>query len=323
MSQHLIRMLRWIRRGILAIIALLLLLIGAGFTYETIMEIGDAERYPYFGQLVEVDGYTMHIHCKGIGSPTVILESGAGGFSISNQPMQQWLREETRVCVYDRAGMGWSDPRPKPRTAWQIAHELHALLQAANVESPYVLVGPSNGGLYVRAFAVEYADETAGLALLDPTFENTLAETKGLPNSVYLFMARIGVFRLTANSEELAVMAAHRAKSINWETYAAEWETLQSAEQIELMKRRVGKAGTLGNIPLGVISANQLGIPVQDMPPQARAAFEEEENAMRSLSTNVRYLTVISDHGLSNQQVLVQQMLRDVINAARTGTRLD
>jgi hypothetical protein len=114
-GRHILRLigrgLKWFGIGLVALVAL-------GFIFETIMQAGDAQRYPAPGQLVEVDGYTMHIDCEGSGSPTVILESGAGAFSVQSIARQERLSDEARVCVYDRAGMGWSDARPEPRTAW-------------------------------------------------------------------------------------------------------------------------------------------------------------------------------------------------------------
>jgi pimeloyl-ACP methyl ester carboxylesterase len=235
------RGLKWFGIGLVALVAL-------GFIFETIMQAGDAQRYPAPGQRVAVEGYTMHIDCAGSGSPTVILESGAGAFSVQSMARQERLSDVTRVCVYDRAGMGWSDARPEPRTAWQIVHELHGLLANANVAPPYVMVGPSNGGLYVRAYAVEYPDDVAGLVLLDPTFEGDLAESRGLSSGMFIFMGRIGFFRVFSQSscpactpERAAIVAARRGYPGYWDTYDAEWAMLRSPDQISVLTQRLGR----------------------------------------------------------------------------------
>ena len=103
-------------------------------------------REPPPGKLVDIGGYQLHINCTGKGSPTVILEAGLGGDSRSWHEVQPEIAEFAQVCSYDRAGLGWSDPGPKPRTSQQIVKELHRLLAKADIQSPYVLVGHSFGG---------------------------------------------------------------------------------------------------------------------------------------------------------------------------------
>lgn len=105
------------------------------------------------GKLYTVDNYRMHLNCMGQGSPTIVLESGLGEDSLIWGKVQPVLSNTTRVCSYDRAGMGWSAPHPGPRDADEIADQLHALLQAAAIDGPIVLMGHSIGGLYVRDYA--------------------------------------------------------------------------------------------------------------------------------------------------------------------------
>jgi pimeloyl-ACP methyl ester carboxylesterase len=319
----------YIRRGLLVIFLLPFVLIAVGFVYETIMQAGDAQRYPPPGQLVDVNGYAMHIHCVGEGSPTAILESGSGGFSVQHAALQNQLRENTRVCAYDRAGMGWSESRPETRTAFQVAYELHTLLENASIEPPYVLVGPSLGGLFVRAFAAEYPDEAAGLVLLDPTHEGDLADSQGIPAGMYIFFGRIGTFRLfsaamcpACSPEGAAAMGASRGRATPWETSQAEWQALQAPDEIETMSERLGEPGTLGDSLLVVIAANQSGVPLDEAEAAYRIGLEEEQDAMSLLSTNYRYTIVMSDHGLSDQADLVQESILDVIESARTGASL-
>lgn len=139
------------------------------FGYPWVAAIGDRRRFAPPGRLVRVNGHRLHVLIQGHGSPTVVLESGLPGTVLSWSLVQDRLAAHTRVVSYDRAGLGWSDPGPLPRTASQIVEELRGLLRAAAVAPPYLLVGHSYGGLTVRLFAARYPDEVMGLMLLDPT----------------------------------------------------------------------------------------------------------------------------------------------------------
>jgi pimeloyl-ACP methyl ester carboxylesterase len=132
-------------------------------------------QYPPPGQMVDVGGYQMHIDCQGSGSPTVVLVPGAGDFSLTWSQVQPEVARTARVCAYDFGGFGWSELGPKPPTMENILAELHSLLTNAGVEGPYVLVGHSLGGMYVRAYAVRYPEEVVGMVLVDSTHEDQMA----------------------------------------------------------------------------------------------------------------------------------------------------
>jgi pimeloyl-ACP methyl ester carboxylesterase len=119
------------------------------------------------GRLVDVGGFRLHLNCAGSGRPTVVLDAALGGSSVSWALVQPEVARFTRVCSYDRAGFGWSDAGPMPRTAGQVAGELRALLERAGEAPPYILVGHSFGGLVVRIFASRYPDDVAGIVLVD------------------------------------------------------------------------------------------------------------------------------------------------------------
>ena len=161
------------------------------------------------GQRVDVGGYRLYIECIGSGSPTVIFEAGQGG-AAATAPLggatgiRQAIAAETRVCAYDRAGFGASEARPATvaPTGTQYAQELHALLAGASVPGPYVLVGPSYGGLVITAYASQFPSETAGLVFVDSDFCNQRC-TYGAPES--------GTFDLgsaTFGSRPVAVLLA-------------------------------------------------------------------------------------------------------------------
>lgn len=120
-------------------------------------------NYPAPGRLIEVSGRKLHVHCTGSGSPTVVLEGGGGAFAIDWALVQSRVAESTRVCSYDRAGLGWSERGPEYETVEQTVADLHNGLQAAGERGPYVLVGASIGGIYIRAYQRTYPGEVAGL----------------------------------------------------------------------------------------------------------------------------------------------------------------
>jgi pimeloyl-ACP methyl ester carboxylesterase len=159
----------------LTLTSLVLLLCLVGVLYQDIASASDLQRYPPPGILVDVDGHNMHIYCLGTGSPTVVLEAGLGASSMSWGPILEEIAAFTRVCAYDRAGLGWSDPLPTPIYRGQVAESLHTLLSKAGIPEPYLLVGHSLGGVYVRAFAERYPSQVAGLVLIDSSHENQLS----------------------------------------------------------------------------------------------------------------------------------------------------
>lgn len=131
-----------------------------------------ATDVPAPGLMVLVGEHRLHLYCSGQGEPTVVLDAGLGGTSLDWIRVQPELAKYTRVCTYDRAGYGWSEPGPRPRSSRRIAEELRTLLRTAAVPEPYVLVGHSFGGYNVRLFASNYPEETAGLVLVDAAHED-------------------------------------------------------------------------------------------------------------------------------------------------------
>ena len=124
------------------------------------------------GKLVDVGGRKMHLHCTGSQGrhPTVILEAGASSFWIDWSPVHPKIAKSDRVCSYDRARMGWSDVGPMD-TADSIVRDLRTLLSLANEKGPYIMVGASMGGIYVRVFQMRHPEEVVGMMLIDPTHE--------------------------------------------------------------------------------------------------------------------------------------------------------
>lgn len=138
-----------------------------------------AQKSSVPGRLVDIGGYRLHIYCVGEGVPTIIFDSGVGGFSLEWSRIQKALAPRTRVCSYDRAGYGWSDPGPLPRTSKRITRELHTLLLRAGVAGPYIIAGHSFGGYNAQLFARNYPNETAGLVLIDSSHPEQIERLPG------------------------------------------------------------------------------------------------------------------------------------------------
>ncbi len=143
-------------------------LIAMGFIYEIAGSSYDRRRYPPPGRLYDIGPCRLHLDRQGNGEPVVVLEAGIAGSSLGWATVQQKLARFTSVCSYDRAGLGWSDDCALPRSATQLAEELHTLLDRAGIVSPCILVGHSFGGLLVRVYCHSYPERVAGLVLLDP-----------------------------------------------------------------------------------------------------------------------------------------------------------
>lgn len=139
---------------------------------QALAETADRRRYAPPGRLVRLGGVQLHLWEMGADTPTVVLESGTGGFCLEWFRVMPEIATTARVVAIDRPGFGWSDADPGPADALVAARRLRALLITARLPGPYVLVGRALGGMVVRAFAGSYPEETAGLVLLDAVHED-------------------------------------------------------------------------------------------------------------------------------------------------------
>ena len=192
----------WLLNPVLAV----LVLFALGGAYETIGRATEP-RVAMRGELVDVGPYRLHLECTGTGAPTVILEPGGGASAATLGWIAPDVARHTTVCVYDRAGKGWSDAAQTAPDGAQTATDLHTLLERADVAGPYVLAGHSFGGLYVMRYAAQYPDEVAGMVLIDSTAPNATPvppTTEGSDSFLKHFSAlmsataRLGLGRLLA-----------------------------------------------------------------------------------------------------------------------------
>lgn len=219
----------------------------------------------------------MHIRCQGEGSPTIVLDAGQGGWSTDWAQIMPELSGNNRVCAYDRPGYGWSEPAQDARSPLQAADDLQALLEAADVAPPYVLVAFSHAGLGARIFAARQAEQMAGLVLIDPATEwdNELMGAEIVQqqrSAVGLFqgfglLARLGVLRLVG-TESMAGSAPFIAPEVAepeiyhafvagpqwWETSTKEFASRLDEENLA----QVSTFGAVGDMPLAVIAAETI-----------------------------------------------------------------
>jgi pimeloyl-ACP methyl ester carboxylesterase len=259
----------WIRRGLVWLIAGLLALAVIGAVYQSIATEIDQRTYPPPGELVNVGNHSLHIDCVGEGSPTVILEAASGGMSAHWARVQQRLAQTTRVCAYDRAGLGWSERGPEPRNARQISSELHILLEgAAGTQGPYVLVGHSYGGLYARMYAARYSEEVAGVVLIDsshpeqftrsPEGRAMYEQIKRL-GAVLPFLTRLGVIRLSNYFPAHPDLPQHqraRIEAFNSSTQHVV-ATVEEFRATPETTAQVRSTQSVGDKPLAVVSAGE------------------------------------------------------------------
>jgi pimeloyl-ACP methyl ester carboxylesterase len=325
------RGLKWLSIGILAILAL-------GFAYQTIATEMDKRGYPPPGQMVNVNGHMMHITCTGQGSPTIILEAGAFSFSTEWYWVQQQLATTNRVCSYDRAGNGWSEPVPGLRDGLNIVRELHSLLQAAKVPGPYVMVGHSLGGVTNPIYAAQYPDDVVGMVLVDSAVPiglvlpdtNTVERYIADNQSAYMLMSglvRFGAARFIISNEFRGYgypsEAATRLTAFKSTVQAVDtWDAEVRLAQAEL-GQQAKAAQDLGARPLIVLWAGHPEI----TKPEDRAKLKSiwEKVAVFSSNSATRIIDG-ADHGsiIGNEQYAAQvsAAVREVIASVRTGQPL-
>lgn len=173
------------------------------------------------GRLVSIGSHRLHLLCAGHGSPAVVFDAALGASSLSWSLVHPQIARITQACVYDRAGFGWSEGGPLPRTAGRIADELRSLLRQAGIPPPYLLVGHSFGGLVMRLFAARHPDDVAGLVLIEPAIPDEWVvlspEKRALVDrgtrlcGIGARAARLGVARVVAGLARFGALTPARA----------------------------------------------------------------------------------------------------------------
>lgn len=246
----------------------------AGAFYQVQKTKADLATFPPPGRMVAVNSVNLHLLCMGSGSPTLVLETGLGENSLSWQPVQSKLAQNRRVCSYDRPGLGWSDLIYAPIPIDDVAKNLHTLLSNAGISPPYVLVGHSRGGIYVRAFYRLFPTETGGIVLVDsaheqgPMHQYPYAARDYWKQAVQIAIAeplsRVGLIRLMGIADATRrpsplpaqVLAAKTAVQNRTDTARA------AVNEIAVMRQSLDASTppptSLGSLPLLVLTAGNL-----------------------------------------------------------------
>ncbi|MFZ1007764.1 MAG: alpha/beta hydrolase [Candidatus Sulfotelmatobacter sp.] len=277
------------------------------------------------GEVINVGGYKLHIDCTGQGSPTVILDSGLGDTYISWQKVQPQVAQFTRVCSYDRAGLGYSDSSPYPRTSKKIAEELHTLLHNTGVPPPYILVGHSFGGFDVRLYATLYRNEVAGMVLVDsshPEQRNRLPaavldlDASWMRQQEFLeFTMPFGIPRLLGFYSDPEVRAAecnfHSAR-----------EAVAELKSVSESAAQIAATGPFGDLPLAVLSSDP-DHPRPDLPEDlvkpTNDAWQQMQEELSYLSTKgTRVIAKGSGHYIQiDRPEVVIEAVHNILEQAR------
>jgi len=306
------------------------------------------------GRLVDLGGHRLHVYCSGKGSPAVVVESGLGDFSFDWVLVQARMSQFTRICTYDRAGYGFSDPGPKPRTFAQINLELHDALRSLREKGPFVLVGHSFGGPVVRNYAAVYPEEVAGMVLVD-----TVAEDQRIPMGDKARRVRdsapgkaIPVPRESMLDSDRPHLDSGEMKEgppkleppfdrlppreRQWQAWASAQPVLEDAENSErewspeymLMMHSTPQAGILGSLPLIVLTraeggyGSNLDVPSTELEQERR----ETQAQLAKLSTRGNQIIVPSGHNMDieapDQVASAIRQIVDEVRKRRTLSRM-
>jgi pimeloyl-ACP methyl ester carboxylesterase len=318
---------RWLLYPVIAMLALAS--IGGG--YQTLGEAADAKAYPMPGQLIDVGGHRLHLSCTGSGTPTVVLEPGGGEMSSNLGWIAPAVARDSRVCVYDRAGRGWSEPADTPQDGPQIATDLHRLLQRGHVPGPYVVAGHSFGGLYVLTFAARYPDEVAGMVLVDSTAPASAANpgapspghggsdaAMGRVSALVSTTARLGLGRLYAQSASGSLPPRSRDEvRASDATPSTLGSTIDEYVQATASSEQAAALGDLADKPLIVLTAGG----------GHDAAWSAAQHRMARLSTNSVHRVIAGathEDLIGNEQdaAATTRVILEVVASVRSPGRL-
>lgn len=192
------------RRASITVATILLFLVLAGVTYQSVSNALERRRFQHPGRLVDVGGHQLHLYCTGEGRPTVVLEAPAGGMSMHWAWVQNDLKGVVRVCSYDRSGLGWSEAPDSRYDATRVPDELHALLQQAGERGPFIIAGQELGAAFARLFAARYPREVVALVAVDDLSEQSVSTAPVRMAKMWPWLARIGLLRASRSLSKRA-----------------------------------------------------------------------------------------------------------------------
>lgn len=329
----------WLKRIMTGFLIFIIALIATIFTGGALVRAQVKANYPPPGQLVDVGGYKLHIHCEGEGSPTVVVLAGSGVPSTYYWLIQSEAAKMTRVCVYDRAGYAWSEEGSGDLSPMGQVEDLEILLANAGIEAPYILAGHSYGGYVARLFAQAHPEAVTGLVMIDSAHED---QWTNYPQSIQDMAKQMysgpnkpfNVFLMGFLRSLQTVLPVSDPMVEYFPSDVA--ETLAAVRKLhpliiytvkaEVSDMALGKSPRvlhLGDIPMIVITH---GVPIELMgqSDEANAGFErvnlEMQTRLLSLSTNVRQ--VFADES-NHDELPVKQadLVVEAINDLLSGSR--
>lgn len=325
---------RTLRIAIYLLFSLTAILACWGAVYQWAALRRDRRLNPPPGRSVDVGGYRLHIYCIGQGSPTVVLEAGLGDTWLAWYKVQPLISQFTRVCSYDRAGMGWSDHSPYRRTAKVMAEELHSLLQNAGIAGPYILVGHSFGGMIARMYATLHHEELIALVLVDsvspyqdrslpPELEKSNAQflrNKTLKeDTMFLGIPRLIGWCGNGPPDIRAPLRTVDCRIGPWQEHVAEYDAREeSSDQVEA-------AGSLGDTALVILSSDPEnyyvgpGYPLSLSKKVNQARDVMQYNLSRLSTNSCRIIAKRSGHMIPLERPgLIADMVKRVAERSRT-----
>jgi pimeloyl-ACP methyl ester carboxylesterase len=315
----------WSRRALLYPALLVLLLVAVGGAIETVAEATASNPPPPGGRTYVVNGHRLYLNCAGAGTPTVVLFNGLGERTPSWAWVQRTLASTTRICVFDRAGQGWSGAAPGRQDGHQLASDLHGLLKAAHIPAPYVLAGHSTGGTYALVYAAQYPQQVAGLALIDSAtpYQFDLPDYPGFysmfrrVSAVFPSLARVGIGRLTLGRGFAGLPPSAREDA---RAFASSPRELRSDRLEFLMLPKVfGQAKALKSLegtPLAVLSAD-VGEQRGWVAAQAKLA-QLSRNSVHRTAHGATHAALLEDQRFA---AITSRTIADVVRSARSGRR--
>ncbi len=323
---------------LLAILSLLLVLTISGATFQWLQAAADREKFPPPGRLVEVDGLQMHLDCRGSGKPVVILEAGLGFGSSSWSLVHDAMSEHSEICAYDRPGLDWSEPINRVAGADEVATRLNKLIELGGIEGPYVLLGMSAGGVYVREYFHQYPQDIIGMVLVDSSHEQQgtrLPRFDGMQDGDQIlrlcsWLQPLGVVRIVdamgAIFDQLEIPEDFRAllrANVNQSHTCS--SILAESQSFTAELRDTAPPAKLGDLPLTVLSQGNepeaievLGI-TAEMSRAQRVAWDELQNELTALSARgQRRIARHSGHVIQlDQPQLVVDAVADMVAELR------
>jgi pimeloyl-ACP methyl ester carboxylesterase len=300
---------RWLVVPVIA--TLLVFAIGGGIA--TISAATASSAATATGRMIDVGGHRLYIECTGSGGPAVILQAGLGASSSSWAGIAPALAATTTVCTYDRAGHGRSDEAAGPQDGIALATDLHTLLERAGVAGPYVIVGHSSGGPYVRVFAAQYPDEIAGMVLLDAQPADAFT---ALPDYAGFYSTYRTVVTLGPSLARIGVLGPLLGLSAQESTAAAARGARDEVLALPTVLRQSSALTSLGDRPLIVVTAAA----------EADRGWVAAQDALPRLSRASvhRVLAAATHNSLISGVDVAQssQAILDVLASIQTGTAL-